>query len=245
MSTAANGHKPTARDAARDAATAARESLNQATDRALAAVKPKLRGWIHLGTAPLALASGIVLIALTPAADRWSTAVFAASTVILFTVSAIYHRGTWSERVGHMLRRMDHSNIFLLIAGTYTPLAWMLLERPTAHLLLALVWGGALVGILMRVFWLSAPRWLYTPIYVILGWVAVWFLPSFWRAGSPAIVWLVIAGGIAYTVGAVVYGFKKPNPSPKYFGFHEIFHVCTVIGFVCHSVAVYLTIFLA
>jgi hemolysin III len=92
------------------------------------------------------------------------------------------------------------------------------------------------------VFWLGAPRWLYVPIYIALGWVAVWFLPEFWRNGGPAIVWLVAAGGIAYTVGAAVYGFKRPNPSPKWFGFHEIFHTFTVIGFICHFVAVMIAV---
>lgn len=226
-----------------DASMNAMDSLGQATERVVASVKPKLRGWIHAGTAPLALAAGIVLIALSPPGARWATAVFAASTVVLFGCSAVYHRGTWSPTTEAVLRRLDHSNIFLLIAGTYTPLAWTLLPRGTAILLLSLVWGGALGGILMRVLWLSAPRWLYVPLYVILGWVAVWFLPAFWRTGGPAIVWLVAAGGIAYTIGAAIYGFKRPNPSPKYFGFHEIFHVCTVIGYVCHIVAVFLAIY--
>ncbi len=209
----------------------------------LAPKKPAARGWIHAVTAPIALISGIVLIILTPPGSKWATAVFAASTVTLFGTSAVYHRGTWGPRGEAILRRLDHSNIFLLIAGTYTPLSWMLLPRPTALLLLALVWGGALAGIAMRVFWLRAPRWLYTAVYIILGWVAVWFLPDFWREGGPAVVWLVAAGGIAYTLGAVVYAMKRPNPWPRYFGFHEIFHVGTAIGFVCHTVAVYLTIY--
>jgi len=234
-------------DSARDAVGNAHETVDQAFDRlegaagrVVANVKPKLRGWIHVATTPIALIAGIVLIALTPAGDRWASAVFVASSLVLFGTSAVYHRGTWSPTTAAVLRRLDHSNIFLLIAGTYTPLAWMLLERSTAIVLLAVVWAGALVGILLRVFWLSAPRWLYVPLYVALGWVAVWFIPDFWRSGGPAIVALVAAGGIAYTLGAVVYGFKRPNPSPAYFGFHEIFHTGTVIGYVCHLVAVYL-----
>lgn len=213
--------------------------------RTLHAAKPKpaARGWIHAITAPIALASGIVLIALAPSGATWATAVFAASTVILFGMSALYHRGTWGPRGEAILRRLDHSNIFLLIAGTYTPLSWLLLPRPTAILLLTLVWGGALAGIAMRVFWLAAPRWLYTAVYIILGWVALWFLPDFWREGGPAVVWLVAAGGIAYTLGAVVYALKRPNPWPRYFGFHEIFHIGTVIGYVCHTVAIYLAIY--
>ena len=202
-------------------------------------VKPKLRGWIHAGIAPFVVAAGIVLVALSPTTSvRWANAVFALTAVLLFCTSAVYHRGHWSPRVAGVLRRMDHTNIFLIIAGTYTPLAILLLDHNTAKTLLIVVWSGALVGLLMRIFWLGAPRWLYTPIYVALGWTAVWFLPSFWRSGGPAIVWLVIAGGLAYTLGAVVYGFKRPNPSPRWFGFHEVFHSLTVAGFTSHYIAV-------
>jgi hemolysin III len=202
-------------------------------------VKPKLRGWIHAGIAPFVLAAAIVLVALSPTTPvRWANAVFGLSAVLLFCTSAVYHRGHWSPRVAGVLRRMDHTNIFLIIAGTYTPLAVLLLPPATARILLVVVWSGALVGLLMRIFWLGAPRWLYVPIYVALGWVAVWFMPQFWRSGGPAIVWLVMAGGLAYTVGAVVYGFKRPNPSPRWFGFHEIFHSLTVAGFATHYIAV-------
>lgn len=204
-------------------------------------VKPHLRGWIHAVTAPLALAAGIVLIALTPTTiGKLTVAIFVATTVILFGHSAVYHRGNWSVRVGAILRRMDHANIFLLIAGTYTPLSIFLLDRSTATMVLSVVWGGAILGILLRVFWLDAPRWLYVPLYIALGWVAVWFLPQFWTAGGPAIVWLVVAGGLAYTLGAVVYALKWPDPAPRWFGFHEIFHVGTVIGYVCHCIAVFM-----
>lgn len=202
-------------------------------------VKPRLRGWIHAGMAPLVLAGGIVLVALSPTGpSRAANVVFWLSALLLFGTSAVYHRGRWSPRVAGVLRRMDHTNIFLIIAGTYTPLSVILLDAPTERTLLIIVWSGALVGLLMRVFWLNAPRWLYTPIYVALGWVAVWFLPDFADAGGAAILWLVIAGGIAYTLGAVVYGLKRPNPSPRWFGFHEIFHTLTVVGYTCHFVAV-------
>ena len=205
----------------------------------LDAVKPRLRGWIHAGMAPLVLVGGIVLVAMSPTGpSRAANVVFWVSALLLFGTSAVYHRGRWSPRVAGELRRMDHTNIFLIIAGTYTPLSVILLDAPTERTLLIIVWSGALAGLLMRVFWLNAPRWLYTPIYVALGWVAVWFLPDFADAGGAAILWLVIAGGIAYTVGAVVYGLKRPNPSPRWFGFHEIFHTLTVVGYTCHFVAV-------
>lgn len=214
-------------------------NVRDAVGNVVQAVKPRLRGWIHAGLAPLALAYGIVLVALAPAgAPRLSVAVFAVTTVLLFGTSAVYHRGTWSDRAAAVLRRLDHSNIFLVIAGTYTPLATMLLPAATARLLLIIVWAGAIAGILMRVFWLGAPRWLYVPIYVALGWVAVWFLPAFGRTGGLGVMWLVIAGGLAYTLGALVYGLKRPNPSPRWFGFHEIFHVGTMLGYVCHGIAV-------
>ncbi len=209
-------------------------------------VKPKLRGWIHAGMAPLSLAAGIVLVALAPTTPgRVSGAVFGLSAILLFGTSAVYHRGHWSPRVAGVLRRMDHTNIFLIIAGTYTPLSVMLLDWPTNRNLLVIVWSGAIAGLLARVFWLGAPRWVYTPIYVALGWVAVWFLPEFARSGGAAVLWLVIAGGVAYTVGAVVYGTKRPNPSPRWFGFHEIFHSLTVVGYVCHYIAASIAIYSA
>ncbi|WP_235856969.1 PAQR family membrane homeostasis protein TrhA [Occultella glacieicola] len=211
-----------------------------------APVKPRLRGWIHTVMAPVALVVGIVLVvgSSTPAA-KLSTAVFALTTVVMFGTSAIYHRGTWSPRAFAVLRRLDHSNIFGVIAGTYTPLAVLLLPPSTATLLLWLVWGGAVAGLLARVFWLGAPRWFYVPVYVALGWVAVGFLPAFWANGGPAIALLVIAGGLGYTLGALAYGFKRPNPSPTWFGFHEVFHTGTVIGYSCHAIAIALAAFSA
>ncbi|WP_255596097.1 hemolysin III family protein [Cellulomonas sp. C5510] len=209
------------------------------------AVKPRLRGWIHAGMFPLATAASVVLVALAPTARLTiASAVFGGAAMLLFGTSAVYHRGTWSPRVAGVLRRMDHTNIFLVIAGTYTPLAVALLPTATARTLLVIVWSGALVGLLARVFWLGAPRWVYVPVYIALGWVAVWFLPAFGRApnGGPEVMWLVIAGGLAYTVGAVVYGLKRPNPSPRWFGFHEIFHLLTVVGFTCHYVAAALAV---
>ncbi len=208
-----------------------------------AAVKALLRGWIHLGMFPVALVAGAILVAVSPTTQaRVTTAVFALTSVMLFGTSAVYHRGTWSPRVSGVLRRLDHSNIFLIIAGTYTPLAVVLLPPPTARVLLWVVWVGAVLGLLGRVLWLDAPRWLYTPIYVALGSVALGFLPQFAaaRTGGPDIVGLVVGGGVAYIAGAVVYGIKRPNPSPRWFGFHEVFHVLTVVGFTCHLVAVWL-----
>jgi hemolysin III len=221
--------------------TALGEELREGVADLAAAVKPRLRGWIHLGMAPLALVAGVVLVAVAPTGvARVSTAVFALTSVMLFGTSAVYHRGTWSPRVAGVLRRLDHSNIFLIIAGTYTPLAVLLLPPGTARLLLWVVWVGAVLGLTGRVLWLGAPRWLYTPIYVALGSVALGFLPQFDRSGGTDIVALVVGGGLAYIAGAVVYALRRPNPSPRWFGFHEVFHVLTVIGFGCHYAAVWL-----
>lgn len=223
--------------------TSTRLTVESAVEHLVGAVKPRLRGWIHAGMAPFVLAVGIVLVSLSPTGEaRWSTAVFGLATTLLFSLSAVYHRGTWSPRTLAVLRRLDHSNIFLVIAGTYTPLAVLLLPDPTRWILLLVVWSGALVGIALRVFWLSAPRWLYVPIYIALGWVAVWFLPAFARTGGSAVMWLVIAGGLCYTLGAAVYATKWPNPSPRWFGFHEIFHIGTLGGYTCHAIAIFLTV---
>lgn len=207
--------------------------------------KPKARGWIHAAVTPLALLNGILLVIFAPTTPlRIACAVFALSGLLLFGNSAIYHTGNHSERVRGILQQIDHANIYILIAGTYTPLSVGLLEPRQAAFVLAIVWGGAIIGIGLQVFFPNAPRWAKVILYIALGWVAVWFLPEFWRTGGPAIVWLLIAGGVAYTVGALFYAFRWPNPWPKYFGFHEFFHVGTAIGYACHSVAVWLTLFL-
>lgn len=204
-------------------------------------IKPRLRGWMHAGMFPVVLVAGFVLVAsATSARGRASCAVFALAACALFGISALYHRGHWSPRVTAILRRLDHADIFLIIAGSYTPLSVLLLPADTARLLLACVWSGTLAGVAFRVFWIGAPRWLYTPCYLLLGWAAVFFLPDFWRTGGPAIVALIIAGGLFYSAGGVVYALKRPDPSPRWFGFHEIFHTLTIAGFGCHYVAIFL-----
>lgn len=211
----------------------------------LIAIKPHLRGWLHLVTAPLSLAASIVLICLAPTTPtKWASAVYLASSLLLFGISALYHRFYWKPNWELVWKRLDHSNIFLLIAGTYTPLSVALLTRHDATVLLSIVWTGAIIGILINLFWPTAPRWLSTLIYVVLGWTAVAYLPQLWSAGGPAVVWLIVAGGILYTLGAIVYATKRPDPSPTWFGFHEIFHAFTVAAWACHCVGVYLAILL-
>lgn len=218
------------------------------TDAALPAVdpaelpklaKPKLRGWLHAGMFPAVLVSGVALTAFAQSTrGRIACAVFTVTACALFGVSALYHRGNWGPRSSGILRRLDHANIFLIIAGTYTPLTILLLPGATSELLLWLVWAGALAGIAFRVFWVGAPRWLYTPCYIALGWVAVFFLPDFLRTGGVAVMVCVIVGGVLYSTGAAVYGFKRPNPSPRWFGFHEVFHSFTLAAFAVHYVGI-------
>ncbi|SCC16047.1 hemolysin III [Pseudarthrobacter enclensis] len=201
-------------------------------------IKPKWRGWIHTVAAPFALAAGIILVVLAPTADRKVTsAIYAATGVLLFGVSAVYHRGNWSPRVKRVLKRLDHTNIMLVIAGSYTPLAWSLLERQQAVLLLWIIWSGAILGVLFRLLWTDAPRWLYVPIYIALGCGALFYLPQFFQASIPAAI-LICAGGILYIAGAVFYALKKPNFSYHHFGFHELFHAFTVLAFAAHFTAI-------
>lgn len=206
--------------------------------------KPRLRGVLHLVAFPVSLMSGtllLVAIADEPA-ERWACLIYTVATAILFGVSALYHRGHWDARTHARLRRLDHSNIFLMIAGTYTPLCVALLDGTAQRAVLAVVWAGALAGIAFRVAWLSAPAWLYTPFYVALGWVALAVLPAMAREGGRAVVSLVVAGGLAYSAGGVVYALRRPDPAPATFGYHEIFHTGTIVGFVCHYLAVALAV---
>jgi hemolysin III len=206
-------------------------------DAAAPEIRPTWRGWIHAGTFPVAIVAGIVLITVAQGAPaKWASAVFMATSLLLFGNSALYHRFDWKPRTKAILKRIDHANILLLIAGTYTPIATLALPPEKGVLLLTLVWAGALLGILFRVFWLHAPRWLYVALYLVLGWAAVMYLVDLFEANAAMMI-LVAVGGVLYTVGAVVYAMKRPNPWPGHFGFHEIFHVCTVLAFLCHWTA--------
>jgi hemolysin III len=228
-------HWETREDPAREASGPLAEAVRDVVHE----VKPHLRGWLHAATAPLALVSGLVLVALSPTpSTRLGSAVFAASALALFTASATMHRGRWSPRVGLWLRRLDHSSIFLLIAGSYTPFTLLLLHGSDRTTLLSIAWGGATLGILFRMFWTGAPRWLYTPVYIALGWAAVFYFPAFFREASTAVLTLMVVGGALYTVGGLVYGFRRPDPFPRWFGFHEVFHTLTIVAFVTHYVGV-------
>ena len=192
---------------------------------------------------PVSVVAGIVLAATAPTQEgRVTSAIFATTAALLFGTSALLHRGSWSPRVEGLLRRMDHSNIYLIIAGTYTPFAVLALPPDEGRTLLLIVWIGALAGVVFRVFWVGAPRWLYTTLYVVIGWVAVIYLPELIDGAGVTAVVLLLVGGVFYSLGAVVYGIKRPNPWPEWFGFHEVFHSLTIAAFAAHYVAVWIVV---
>jgi len=206
--------------------------------------KPKLRGIVHLVMSPLSLVAGLILITLAnELRGRITLGIFTITAVTLFTCSALYHRVAWNDKNKAIWRRIDHSNISILIAGTYTPFAVYLLQPSQTKTLLIVAWGGAILISLLRIFWLSAPRWLYVAGYISLGWAAVFYMPTFLNSGGVAIFVLILTGGLLYSTGGVIYALKKPNFSISWFGFHELFHALTAAAFICHFVAAILTVF--
>ncbi len=209
-------------------------------------IKPRLRGWLHAGALPVALIAGFALVALGPTLQaRLAAAVYAVTSGLLFGVSATYHRGVLSPRLGEALRRLDHANIYLIIAGTYTPFAVLALDGLARGVVLAVIWAGAAAGVLFRVLWITAPRWLSTALYIILGWTALFVLPQLTAGAGVVAVVLVFVGGLLYTAGGVVYGMRRPDPSPRWFGFHEVFHALTVAAYLVQYVAVSLVVYAA
>jgi len=206
--------------------------------------KPKLHGIVHLVMSPLSLVAGLTLITLAnELRGRITLGIFTLTAVTLFTCSALYHRVAWTDKNKAIWRRIDHSNISILIAGTYTPFAVYLLKPSQTKTLLIVAWGGAILISLLRIFWLSAPRWLYVAGYISLGWAAVFYMPQFLQSGGVAIFILILTGGVLYSTGGVIYALKKPNFSFNWFGFHELFHAMTAAAFICHFIAAVLTVF--
>ncbi|MFD1496643.1 PAQR family membrane homeostasis protein TrhA [Streptosporangium lutulentum] len=209
-------------------------------------IKPRLRGWLHAAALPVALVAGFALVALGPTLQaRLAAAIYAITSGLLFGVSATYHRGTLSPRLEGVLRRLDHANIYLIIAGTYTPFAMLALDGPARTAVLGVIWTGAIAGVLFRVLWTGAPRWLSTALYIGLGWTAVFVLPQLVEGAGALAVALLFAGGLLYTAGGVVYGLRRPDPSPRWFGFHEVFHAFTVAAYLAQYVAVSLVVYAA
>ena len=209
--------------------------------------KPRLRGWLHAYAFFVAVACGIVLCSLAATrpgvAPVVSTAIYSLTVCGLFGVSALYHRRVWSPRGYAIMRRLDHSMIFVFIAGTYTPFCVLLLPSGLATVLLAVVWAGALAGVALKLITPHAPRWLSAPLYLALGWVAIAVLPDILHNGGVAALVLLLVGGAAYSIGAIFYALRRPNPWPTVFGHHEFFHACTLVAAIAHHIAIYFALF--
>jgi hemolysin III len=201
---------------------------------ALVQEKPLLRGVSHEVAAAGALFAWITLAMVAgPGRARAAANVYGASLFSLFFVSALYHRPRWTARARLLMRRLDHSAIFLLIAGTYTPFC-LLLPRASGLPLLAIVWGGAAAGVLQSILWVRAPKPLVAAVYVLLGWAVVPVVPALRDALGGGAIALLFAGGAAYTVGAIVYAARRPDPFPRVFGYHEVFHALVIAAAACH-----------
>jgi len=226
--------------AARDAVgRASRSGRDRSCQTRPVTEKPRLRGVSHQIAFFVAAAAGAVLVALAePGPARAAAAVYALSLCGMLGASALYHRGTWSAGTGVWLRRLDHAMIFVLVAGTYTPFVVDVLERPLDLVVLGIAWGGALLGIVLSLAWIDAPRWVAAGVYLGLGWTSVIAVPQILeRAGGGAVALLAL-GGALYSVGAVVYGRRRPDPRPEVFGFHEVFHAFVIAAATAHFAAV-------
>jgi hemolysin III len=202
-------------------------------------LKPRLRGVFHQYAFFISLASGTLLVLLaTTTRASIAAAIYAASVSALFGVSALYHRRTWTIPARRRMRRLDHSMIFLLIAGTYTPVGLLVLHGTLATVVLAVVWGGAVAGILLELAWTTAPRWLGGAVYLALGWVAVVATPQLFARLGMAGGLLIVAGGLVYSAGAAVYALRRPDPAPAVFGYHEVFHLLVIAGACAHFLAI-------
>ena len=202
--------------------------------------KPRLRGVSHQWAFFVSLVSGTVLVVIAPAGKATLAAlIYSVSVAGLFGVSALYHRVNWrSPESRRRMRRLDHTMIFVLIAGTYTPFAMLALTKPLSTILLIVVWGGALLGAVLKFVWLDAPKWLIAAVYIAVGWVAVAALPQMLDHVGVVPTVLVGVGGVLYTVGAVVYARQRPNPVPGVFGYHEIFHALVIAAAAVHYAVV-------
>jgi hemolysin III len=208
--------------------------------------RPRMRGWLHLFAFFGAVVAGAVLIPLASvlgARSGFSVAIYCVTICGLFGISALYHRRRWSPRGWKIMKRLDHSMIFLFIAGTYTPFALMAVDQPTGFWVLAGVWAAALGGVVLKLSWPTAPRWVGVPLYIGLGWVAVFVLTDILHFAGVAALVLLAVGGLLYTIGGIAYGIRKPNPWPGTFGYHEVFHAMTVVAALCHYIAVYFAMY--
>jgi hemolysin III len=234
-----------AADAVGDAAEHIVEGVK---DTAQALVKPRARGWIHLVSAVVAVFAGAALISVSwPLAGLkagLATFVYTGAVVGMFTVSAVYHRVTWkSAKARIWMKRLDHSMIFVLIAGTYTPFALLAMPHDAGVLVLWIVWGGALAGVLLKMCWPTAPRWVGVPLYLVLGWVSAFYIAMILHNAGVAAMVLLAVGGALYSIGGILYALRWPDPWPSTFGYHEFFHACTAVAAICHYIAIWFAVF--
>jgi hemolysin III len=203
-------------------------------------VKPRLRGVSHQWAFFVSLVTGVALVLTAPAGKATlATAVYSVSVTALFGASALYHRITWASAAARRwMRRLDHSMIFLLIAGTYTPFALLALHGTLATAILVAVWTGAVAGIVLKLCWIDAPKWFIALVYVLLGWVAVAAFPDLIHELGITATAMVAGGGVLYTAGAVVYAAKRPDPVPAVFGYHEVFHALVIVAAALQYAAV-------
>jgi hemolysin III len=205
----------------------------------IADLKPRLRGHLHqwalLGSF---IAGGLLIGFAAGGRARLGAGIYTVSVCLLYGTSALYHRRSWKPIARARMKRLDHSMILVLIAGTYTPFALLLLHGTTSTVVLVIAWVGALLGITLRMAWLSAPRWAVIPPYLLLGWIAVFVLPDLLHAGGVATLVLVAGGGVLYSIGAVVYATRRPDPWPHTFGYHEVFHLLTILAGVLMYIAI-------
>jgi hemolysin III len=199
---------------------------------------PLLRGRLHQAGFAVACVVGAVFVSAVDGRRLVAAAVFAASAAAMLGASTLYHRVMWTPRARLRMRRVDHAGIYVLIAGTYTAVGLLALHGSLQHVVLGLVWGGAGAAILAKLCWVGSPKWLSAVLGVLLGWVGVVALPELVRTAGPAAVALLGAGGVAYTLGALVYARGKPDPLPAVFGYHEMFHALTLVALACQYVAI-------
>src|SRR3569833_1715764 len=208
--------------------------------------RPRMRGWLHLFAFFGSIVAAAVLIPLAsvhgPRAG-FPVAVYCLTILGLFGVSVLYHRRRWSPRGWKLMKRADHSMIFLFIAGTYTPFSLLAVPEPTGWWLLGTVWTGAALGVALKMVWPHAPRWLGVPIYLALGWAAVFVLVDMLQLVGVAELALLAAGGLLYSVGAIASASERPNPRPGTYGYHEVIHAMTIVASACHYIAVYFALF--
>ena len=210
--------------------------------------KPRLRGWIHVYAAVIAAFAGAALVSVSWSVESTragiATLIYTLTIVAMFTVSATYHRVNWTSPTARKwMKRLDHSMIFIFIAGSYTPFALLALPEHSGWVLFWIAWSGAIAGVALKMFWPSAPRWVGVPLYLLLGWVAAWFIVPIMNGAGVAALVLLIVGGALYSVGGVFYALKWPNPWPTTFGHHEFFHACTAVAATCHYIAMWFAVF--